>query len=134
KVPPAKVLVVGAGVAGLAAVGTAHSLGAIVRAFDARAEVAEQVESMAADFLRIEVEDTGPSADGYARETGEDFKRKAAELYAAQAGDVDMSITTDVSHEHRAPRLITEKMVASMKPGSVIVDMAAANGGNVAGS
>lgn len=134
KVPPAKVLVVGAGVAGLAAVGTAHSLGAIVRAFDARSEVAEQVESMGADFLRIDVEDTGPSADGYARETGEDFNRKAAELYAAQAADVDIIITTALIPGRPAPRLITEEMVASMKPGSVIVDMAAANGGNVAGS
>jgi NAD(P) transhydrogenase subunit alpha len=134
KGPPAKVLVVGAGVAGLAAVGTAHSLGAIVRAFDARSEVAEQVESMGADFLRIDVEDTGPSADGYARETGEEFNRKAAELYAAQAADVDIIITTALIPGRPAPRLITEEMVASMRPGSVIVDMAAANGGNVAGS
>jgi NAD(P) transhydrogenase subunit alpha len=134
KVPPAKVLVVGAGVAGLAAIGTANSLGAIVRAFDARPEVAEQVESMGADFLRIDVEDTGPSATGYAREMGEDFNRKAAELYAAQAKDVDIVITTALIPGKPAPRLLTEEMVASMKPGSVIVDMAAANGGNVAGS
>ena len=134
KVPPAKVLVVGAGVAGLAAIGTASSLGAIVRAFDARPEVAEQVESMGADFLRIDVEDTGPSADGYAKETGEDFNRKAAELYAAQAKDVDIVITTALIPGRPAPRLLTEEMVASMKPGSVVVDMAASNGGNVAGS
>ena len=134
KVPPAKVLVVGAGVAGLAAIGTANSLGAIVRAFDARQEVGEQVESMGAEFLRIDVEDTGPSADGYARETGEDFNRKAAELYAAQAKDVDIIITTALIPGRPAPRLITEEMVASMKPGSVVVDMAASNGGNVAGS
>ncbi|MDH4017111.1 MAG: Re/Si-specific NAD(P)(+) transhydrogenase subunit alpha, partial [Actinomycetota bacterium] len=89
KVPPAKVLVVGAGVAGLAAIGTASSLGAIVRAFDARPEVGEQVESMGADFLRIDVEESGPSASGYAKEMGEDFNRKAAELYAEQAKDVD---------------------------------------------
>ena len=94
KVPPAKVLVVGAGVAGLAAIGTANSLGAIVRAFDARPEVGEQVESMGAEFLRIDVEDTGPSATGYAKEMGEDFNRKAAELYAEQAKDVDIVITT----------------------------------------
>lgn len=134
KVPPAKVLVIGAGVAGLSAIGTAGSLGAVVRAFDARSEVAEQVESMGAEFLRIEVEDEGPSADGYAKETGEDFNRKAAELYAAQAAEVDIVITTALIPGRPAPRLLDEKMVASMKPGSVVVDMAAANGGNVAGS
>ena len=134
KVPPAKVLVVGAGVAGLAAIGTANSLGAIVRAFDARPEVAEQVESMGADFLRIDVEDTGPSATGYATETTEDFNAKAAALYAEQAKDVDIIITTALIPGRPAPRLITEEMVASMKNGSVIVDMAASNGGNVAGS
>ncbi len=134
KVPPAKVLVVGAGVAGLAAIGTANSLGAIVRAFDARSEVAEQVESMGAEFLRIDVEDTGPSATGYAKEMGEDFNRKASELYAEQAKDVDIVITTALIPGKPAPRLLTEEMVASMKPGSVVVDMAAANGGNVAGS
>ncbi len=134
KVPPAKVLVVGAGVAGLAAIGTASSLGAIVRAFDARPEVGEQVESMGADFLRIDVEDSGPSASGYAKEMGEDFNRKAAELYAEQAKDVDIVITTALIPGKPAPRLLTEEMVASMKPGSVVVDMAAANGGNVAGS
>ena len=134
KVPPAKVLVVGAGVAGLAAIGTASSLGAIVRAFDARPEVAEQVESMGADFLRIDVEETGPSATGYATETTEDFNRKAAAMYAEQAKDVDIIITTALTPGKPAPRLITEEMVATMKPGSVVVDMAAANGGNVAGS
>ncbi|HQV83906.1 MAG TPA: Re/Si-specific NAD(P)(+) transhydrogenase subunit alpha, partial [Ornithinibacter sp.] len=134
KVPPAKVLVVGAGVAGLAAIGTANSLGAIVRAFDARPEVGEQVESMGAEFLRIDVEETGPSADGYAKETSADFDAKAAALYAEQAADVDIVITTALIPGRPAPRLLTEAMVASMKPGSVIVDMAAANGGNVAGS
>ena len=133
KVPPAKVLVVGAGVAGLAAIGTAGSLGAIVRAFDSRPEVAEQVESMGADFLRIDVEQE-VSADGYAKETGEDFNRKAAELYAAQAKDVDIVITTALIPGRPAPRLLTEEMVASMRPGSVVVDMAAGSGGNVAGS
>jgi len=133
KVPPAKVLVVGAGVAGLAAIGTAGSLGAIVRAFDSRPEVAEQVESMGAEFLRIDVEQE-VSADGYARETGEDFNRKAAELYADQAKDVDIVITTALIPGRPAPRLFTEEMVASMKPGSVVVDMAAGSGGNVAGS
>ncbi|MGB7818522.1 MAG: Re/Si-specific NAD(P)(+) transhydrogenase subunit alpha [Ornithinibacter sp.] len=134
KVPPAKVLVVGAGVAGLAAIGTASSLGAVVRAFDARPEVGEQVESMGAEFLRIDIEDEGPSADGYAKETSADFDAKAAELYAAQAADVDIVITTALIPGRPAPRLLTEEMVASMKPGSVVVDMAAANGGNVAGT
>ena len=134
KVPPAKVLVVGAGVAGLAAIGTASSLGAIVRAFDARSEVGEQVESMGAEFLRIDVEDEGPSASGYAKEMGEDFNAKAAALYAEQAKDVDIVITTALIPGRPAPRLLTEEMVATMKPGSVVVDMAAANGGNVAGS
>ncbi len=134
KVPPAKVLVVGAGVAGLAAIGTANSLGAVVRAFDARPEVAEQVESMGAEFLRIEVEESGPSSDGYARETSADFDRKAADLYAEQAADVDIVITTALIPGRPAPRLLDEGMVATMKPGSVVVDMAAANGGNVAGT
>ena len=89
---------------------------------------------MGAEFLRIDVEDTGPSATGYAKEMGEDFNRKAAELYAEQAKDVDIVITTALIPGKPAPRLLTEEMVASMKPGSVVVDMAAANGGNVAGS
>jgi NAD(P) transhydrogenase subunit alpha len=134
KVPPAKVLVVGAGVAGLAAIGTASSLGAVVRAFDARPEVGEQVESMGAEFLRIDIEQAAPSADGYAKETSADFDAKAAELYAAQAADVDIIITTALIPGRPAPRLITQAMVASMKPGSVVVDMAASNGGNVAGT
>lgn len=133
KVPPAKVLVCGAGVAGLAAIGAAGSLGAMVRAFDVRPEVAEQVESMGAEFLQIDVEQE-VSTDGYAKETGEDFNRKAAELYAEQAKDVDIIITTALIPGRQAPRLITEEMVASMKPGSVIIDMAAGSGGNVAGS
>ena len=130
KVPPAKVLVVGAGVAGLAAIGTAHALGAIVRAFDARPEVGEQVESMGGVFLKIDVEQAAPSADGYAKETSEEFNRRAEELYAAQAGEVDIIITTALIPGKPAPRLISAAMVAMMKPGSVIVDMAAANGGN----
>jgi len=130
KVPPAKVLVVGAGVAGLAAIGTAHALGAIVRAFDARPEVGEQVESMGAEFLKIEIEQAAPSADGYAKETSQDFNRLAEELYAAQATDVDIIITTALIPGRPAPKLISAAMVATMKPGSVIVDMAAANGGN----
>jgi H+-translocating NAD(P) transhydrogenase subunit alpha len=130
KVPPAKVLVVGAGVAGLAAIGTASSLGAIVRAFDARPEVGEQVESMGGQFLKIDVEQAAPSADGYAKETSADFNRLAEELYAAQASDVDIIVTTALIPGKPAPKLISAAMVATMKPGSVIVDMAAANGGN----
>ena len=106
----------------------------MVRAFDARPEVGEQVESMGAEFLRIDIEQAGPSADGYAKETSADFDAKAAELYAAQAADVDILITTALIPGRPAPRLITEAMVASMKPGSVVVDMAASNGGNVAGT
>ncbi len=137
KVPPAKVLVIGAGVAGLAAIGTANSLGAIVRAFDARPEVAEQVESMGAEFLRIDVEQTGPSATGYAKEMGEDFNRKAAQLYAEQAKDVDIVITTALIPGKPAPRLLTEEMAAmpSMKPGGVAGGHGRGQGGgNVAGS
>ncbi len=130
KVPPAKVLVVGAGVAGLAAIGTASSLGAIVRAFDARPEVGEQVESMGAEFLKIDIEQAAPSADGYAKETSQDFNRLAEELYAAQASEVDIIITTALIPGKPAPRLISADTVALMKPGSVIIDMAAANGGN----
>ncbi len=133
KVPPAKVLVAGAGVAGLAAIGTAKSLGAIVRATDARPEVAEQVQSMGGEFLTVEVEQQ-VSTDGYAKETSEDFNRASAALYAEQAKEVDIVITTALIPGRPAPRLITEEMVATMKPGSVIVDMAASNGGNVAGS
>jgi proton-translocating NAD(P)+ transhydrogenase subunit alpha len=134
KVPPAKVLVAGAGVAGLAAIGAAGSLGAIVRATDVRPEVGEQVRSMGADFLAVEVPEQQVSADGYAREASEEFARRAAEIYAEQARDVDIIVTTALIPGRPAPRLITEDMVASMKPGSVVVDMAAAQGGNVAGS
>lgn len=134
KVPPARVLVVGAGVAGLAAIGTASSLGAIVRATDARPEVKEQVESMGADFLSVDVGVQEKSADGYAKETSDDYNAAAARLYAAQCKDVDIIITTALIPGKPAPRLITAEMVATMKPGSVIVDMAAANGGNVEGS
>jgi H+-translocating NAD(P) transhydrogenase subunit alpha len=134
KVPPAKVMVVGAGVAGLAAIGTANSLGAMVRATDARPEVAEQVESMGATFVKVEVGEQQVSTDGYAKEMSEDYNAAAARMYAEQAPDVDILVTTALIPGKPAPRLITADMVASMKPGSVIVDMAAANGGNVEGS
>lgn len=133
KVPPAKVLVCGAGVAGLAAIGAAGAMGAIVRATDARPEVAEQVESMGAEFLAPDME-LEVSSDGYAKEMGEDFNRKMAEIYAEQAKDVDIIITTALIPGRPAPKLITQEMVDSMKPGSVIVDMAAQTGGNVAGT
>ena len=136
KVPPATVLVAGAGVAGLAAIGTARSLGAIVRATDARPEVAEQVESMGAEFLAVEMPEVqaAVASDGYAREMGEEYNRRAAQLYADQAPEADIVVTTALIPGKPAPRLITADMVATMKPGSVIVDMAAANGGNVEGS
>ena len=134
KVPPAKVLVAGAGVAGLAAIGAASSLGAIVRATDVRPEVAEQVRSLGGEYVAVPAGEQEVSADGYAREMGEDFNRRAAEMYAEQAKDVDIVITTALIPGRPAPRLVTEEMVASMRPGSVIVDMAAAQGGNVAGS
>jgi len=130
KVPPAKVFVAGAGVAGLAAIGAAGSLGAIVRAFDVRPEVKEQVQSMGAEFLSVEFEEAAGSGDGYAKEMSDDFNKKAAELYAAQAKDVDIIITTALIPGRPAPKLITKEMVDSMKAGSVIVDLAAANGGN----
>ena len=130
KVPPAKVLVIGAGVAGLAAIGAANSLGAIVRAFDSRSEVKEQVQSMGASFLEIDFKEEGGSGDGYAKVMSEEFNRRAMELYAEQAKEVDIIITTAAIPGKPAPRLITKEMVDSMKPGSVIVDLAAATGGN----
>lgn len=134
KVPPAKVLVVGAGVAGLAAIGAAGSMGAIVRATDPRPEVADQVKSLGGEYLYVDKEAAEVSATGYAKEMGEDYKAREAALYAEQAGDVDIIITTALIPGRPAPRIITADMVASMKPGSVIVDMAAANGGNVEGT
>ncbi|TQR85810.1 Re/Si-specific NAD(P)(+) transhydrogenase subunit alpha [Mycobacterium hodleri] len=134
KVPPAKVLVVGAGVAGLAAIGAAGSMGAIVRATDPRPEVADQVKSLGGEYLYVDKEAAEVSATGYAKEMGDDYKVREAALYAEQAGDVDIIITTALIPGRPAPRIITAEMVASMKPGSVIVDMAAANGGNVEGT
>ncbi len=133
KVPPAKVLVAGAGVAGLAAIGAASSLGAIVRATDPRPEVADQVRSLGGEFLAVEVEQE-QSSDGYAKATTEDYDRRAAEIYSEQAADVDIIVTTALIPGRPAPKLITAENVASMHAGSVIVDMAAAQGGNVEGS
>ena len=133
KVPPAKVLVAGAGVAGLAAIGAAGSLGAIVRATDPRPEVADQVKSMGGEYLSVEAPDVEVSASGYAKEMGDDYKVREAALYAEQAKDVDIIITTALIPGKPAPKLITAEMVQSMKPGSVIVDMAAEQGGNQRG-
>src|SRR3954452_7514876 len=134
KVPPAKVLVAGAGVAGLAAIGAASSLGAIVRATDGRPEVAEQVRSLGGEYVAVPAAEQQVSTTGYATEMSEDFNRRAAEMYAEQVREVDIVITTALIPGRPAPRLITAEMVASMRPGSVIVDMAAANGGNVEGT
>ena len=132
KMPPAKVMIIGAGVAGLAAIGTASSLGAIVRAFDTRPEVKEQIESMGAEFLELdyeEPEDTG-SGDGYAKEMSKAFIDAEMALFAEQAKDVDIIITTAMIPGKPAPKLITTAMVESMKTGSIVVDLAAAGGGN----
>ena len=132
KVPPAKVLVVGAGVAGLAAIGTAQSLGAIVRAFDVRPEVAEQIESMGAEFLFLDFDDNqdGASTGGYAAPSSPEFREKQLALFREQAPDVDIVITTALIPNRDAPELWTKDMVEAMKPGSVIVDLAAERGGN----
>lgn len=136
RVPPAKVLVGGAGVAGLAAIGAAASMGAIVRATDPRPEVADQVASVGGEYLEVVVpeEQKEVSSDGYAKATSDAYNQAAADLYSAQAKDVDIIITTALIPGRKAPVLITASDVATMKPGSVIVDMAAGMGGNVEGS
>ena len=131
KVPPAKVMVIGAGVAGLAAIGAAKSMGAVVRAFDTRPEVKEQIESMDAEFLMLDFEDEDGSGEGgYAKVMSDEFIKAEMALFAEQAKDVDIIITTALIPGKPAPRLITAEMVASMKDGSVIVDLAAEQGGN----
>ncbi|CAG1017265.1 NAD(P) transhydrogenase subunit alpha [Burkholderiaceae bacterium] len=130
KVPPAKVFIAGAGVAGLAAIGTAVGLGAIVRANDTRAEVADQVISMGGEFVKVDYEEEGSGGGGYAKVMSEGFQQAQREMYAKQAREVDIIITTALIPGKPAPRLITADMVKSMKPGSVIVDMAAERGGN----
>jgi len=134
KVPPARVLVAGAGVAGLAAIGAAGSLGAIVYATDPRPEVADQVKSLGGEYLSVESAEAEVSSTGYAKEMSDDYNARAERLYAEQAKEVDIIITTALIPGRPAPRLVTAEMVASMRPGSVIVDMAAAQGGNVEGS
>ncbi|AFJ47326.1 Re/Si-specific NAD(P)(+) transhydrogenase subunit alpha [Shimwellia blattae] len=130
KVPPAKVMVIGAGVAGLAAIGAAGSLGAIVRAFDTRPEVKEQVQSMGAEFLELDFKEEAGSGDGYAKVMSEAFIKAEMALFARQAREVDIIVTTALIPGKPAPTLITREMVDSMQPGSVIVDLAAQNGGN----
>jgi NAD(P) transhydrogenase subunit alpha len=130
KVPPAKVFIAGAGVAGLAAIGTAAGLGAIVRANDTRAEVADQVVSLGGEFVKVDYEEEGSGGGGYAKVMSEGFQQAQREMYAKQAREVDIIITTALIPGKPAPRLITAEMVRSMKPGSVIVDMAAERGGN----
>ncbi len=130
KIPPAKVFIAGAGVAGLAAIGTAAGLGAIVRANDTRAEVADQVVSLGGEFVKVDFEEEGSGGGGYAKVMSEGFQQAQREMYARQAREVDIIITTALIPGKPAPKLITADMVKSMKPGSVIVDMAAEQGGN----
>ena len=130
KIPPAKVFIAGAGVAGLAAIGTAASLGATVRANDTRAEVADQVVSLGGEVVKVAFEEEGSGGGGYAKVMSEGFQAAQRAMYAQQAKEVDIIITTALIPGKPAPKLITAEMVRSMKPGSVIVDMAAEQGGN----
>ncbi len=132
RVPAAKVLVIGAGVAGLAAIGAARGMGAMVRAFDTRPTVKEQVKSMGAEFIELNVEEDGEGTGGYAKEMSPAFIKAEMAMFLAQAKDVDIIITTALIPNRPAPILITEEMVKAMKKGSVIVDLAAENGGNCA--
>jgi len=130
KINPAKILIIGAGVAGLSAIGTATSLGAIVRAFDTRSEVKEQVESLGAEFLTVNLDEDGSSSDGYAKVMSDEFIAAEMALFKEQASEVDVIITTALIPGKEAPKLITKEMVEVMKPGSVIVDLASQQGGN----
>src|SRR5947207_8083627 len=130
KIPPAKVFVAGAGVAGLAAIGTAVGMGAIVRANDTRAEVADQVKSLGGEFLKVDYEEEGSGGGGYGKVMSEGFQKAQREMYARQAREVDIIMTTASIPGKPAPKLISADMVKSMKPGSVIVDLAAEQGGN----
>ena len=130
KVPPAKVLIIGAGVAGLAAIGAARNMGAIVRAFDTRPAVKEEVKSLGASFLELNFEEDGSGSGGYAKVMSKEFIEAEMKLFAEQAAEVDVIITTAMIPGKKSPVLITEEMVKSMKPGSVVVDLAAEGGGN----
>ncbi len=130
KVPPAKVFIIGAGVAGLAAIGAAAGLGAIVRANDTRPEVADQIKSLGGEYVPVDYTEEGAGVGGYAKVMSEGFQQAQREVFAKQAKEVDIIITTALIPGKPAPRLISAEMVQSMKPGSVIVDMAAEQGGN----
>src|SRR5688572_8593717 len=130
KVPPAKVFIIGAGVAGLAAIGTASGLGAIVRANDTRPEVGDQIKSLGGEYVGVEYQEEGTGSGGYAKVMSEGFQKAQREVFAKQAKEVDVIITTALIPGKPAPKLITVDMVRSMKPGSVIVDLAAEQGGN----
>ena len=130
KVPPAKIFIIGVGVAGLAAIGAASGMGAIVRASDTRPEVKDQVKSLGAEFVEVDYQEEGTGVGGYAKVMSEGYQKAQREMYAKQAKEVDIIITTALIPGRPAPRLITAEMVESMKPGSVIVDLAAEQGGN----
>lgn len=130
KINPARVMVIGAGVAGLSAIGTAVNLGAVVLAFDTRREVKEQIESMNATFLELDFDEEGSGTGGYAKVMSDEFIKAEMALFAEQAKQVDIIITTALIPGKPAPKLITREMVDSMKPGSVVVDLAAEQGGN----
>ena len=132
RLPPTKVLVIGGGVAGLSAIATAKSLGAIVRGFDTRAAVKEQVQSLGAEFLEVKIKESGEGSGGYAKEMSPEFIKAEMELFAKQAKEVDIIITTALIPGKAAPKLITEEHVGLMKPGSIIVDLASEAGGNCA--
>ncbi|QDV09833.1 NAD(P) transhydrogenase subunit alpha [Planctomycetes bacterium Poly30] len=130
KVPPAKVLVIGAGVAGLAAIGAARGLGAIIRAFDTRESVRDQIKSLGGEFLTVEIEESGDGGGGYAKVMSPEFIEAEMALFREQAKDIDIVITTALIPGKKAPLLWTRDMIEIMKPGSVVVDLAAENGGN----
>ena len=131
KVPPTKVLVLGTGVAGLAAIQTAKNMGAVVRAFDVRPVTKEQVEAMGGHFLEVDFKEDGSGAGGYAKEMSKEWHAAAAEMLSKQCEDVDIIITTALIPGRPAPRMITKEMIAKMKAGSVTVDLAAETGGNI---
>uniref|UniRef100_A0A914EIL4 proton-translocating NAD(P)(+) transhydrogenase n=1 Tax=Acrobeloides nanus TaxID=290746 RepID=A0A914EIL4_9BILA len=131
KIPPAKVLVIGGGVAGLSSIGTAKNMGAIVRGFDTRPAVKEQIQSLGGEFLEVNMKESGEGVGGYAKEMSPEFIKAEMELFAKQAKEVDIIISTALIPGKRAPILITKEMIASMKPGSVVVDLASEAGGNI---
>ena len=130
KIPPSKVLIIGAGVAGLSAITTARRMGAIVRGFDTRAAAREQVQSLGAEFIEVKLQEDGSGAGGYGKEMSKEFIEEEMRLFMEQARDVDIIVTTAQIPGKPSPKLITEEMVAAMRPGSVIVDLAAEGGGN----